>query len=281
MSEKHDLHSHSLASDGTLTPTELINRAKENQVSVLALTDHDTTLGIMEAQQAAKKAGINLLPGIEISTTWKNKTLHIIGLNIDPDYSELKLGLEQLQKKRTLRAEKIAEKLAKKNIPGALEAINKAAGKSMITRTHFADFLVSNQYVNSQQQAFDHYLGQGKSAFVSIQWAELETAISWIVNSGGIAILAHPLRYKLTASWIRRLLGAFKDMGGEAIEVVTGRSTEQDIFISAKYARDFDLLGSVGSDFHSPANVWVELGRLGSLPADIVPVWTKINCDHF
>ncbi len=281
MSEKYDLHSHSLASDGTLTPTELINRAKENQVSVLALTDHDTTSGIMEAQQAAKKAGINLLPGIEISTTWKNKTLHIIGLNIDPDYSELKLGLEQLQKKRTLRAEKIAEKLAKKNFPGALEAINKAAGKSMITRTHFADFLVSNQYVNSQQQAFDHYLGQGKPAFVSIQWAELETAISWIVNSGGIAILAHPLRYKLTASWIRRLLSAFKDMGGEAIEVVTGRSTEQDIFISAKYARDFDLLGSVGSDFHSPANVWVELGRLAPLPADIVPVWTKINCDHF
>ncbi len=276
MPEKYDLHCHSLASDGTLSPTELINRAKEHQVSVLSLTDHDTTAGIAEAQQAANQTGIKLLPGIELSASWKNKTLHIIGINIDPEYSELKSGIEQLQKKRLQRAEKIAEKLAKKNITGALEAIKKTAGKSMITRTHFADFLVANQHVNSQQQAFDHYLGEGKPAFVSIQWAELEAAISWIVNSGGLAILAHPLRYKLTASWIKRLLGAFKDMGGEAIEVVTGRSTEQDIFISAKYARDFDLLGSVGSDFHSPANVWVELGRLAPLPADITPVWTKL-----
>jgi predicted metal-dependent phosphoesterase TrpH len=277
MPEKYDLHCHSLASDGTLTPTEIVNRAKEQQVSTLALTDHDTTSGIVEARQAARKAGINLVPGIEISATWKNKTLHILGLNIDPENSELKTGIEKLQKKRLLRAKKIAEKLAKKNIGGALETITKAAGNSMITRTHFADFLLSNQHVNSQQQAFDYYLGQGKPAYVAMQWAELESVISWINNSGGIAVLAHPLRYKLTASWIKRLLAAFKAMGGEAIEVITGRSTEQDIFISAKYARDFDLSGSVGSDFHSPTNVWVELGRLAPLPADITPVWSKMD----
>lgn len=273
MPEKYDLHCHSTASDGSLTPTELVQRASNNGVTHLSLTDHDTTAGILEAQTAADKVGIKLIPGIELSVNWQNKNLHIIGLNINPDFPELSQGIADLQTTRKERAEKIAQKLAKKNIDGALEAVKKTAGKGMITRLHFANFLVYNNHVETQQKAFDKFLGGGKPAFVATQWPELEIVISWIINSGGIPIIAHPLRYKLTASWMRRLLSTFKELGGEGIEIVTGRSSTDDIYKTRKYAKDFGLSGSVGSDFHSPDNVWVELGRLAELPADIKPVW--------
>ncbi len=273
MPEKYDLHCHSTASDGSLAPTKLIQRAKDNDVTHLSLTDHDTIAGIVEAQVAADRVGINLIPGIELSVNWQNKTLHIIGLNINPDFPDLSQGIAELQITRKKRAEKIAQKLAKKNIDGALEAVKKLAGKGMITRLHFANFLVSNNHVETQQKAFDKFLGKGKPAFVKTQWPELEIAMSWIINSGGLPIIAHPLRYKLTASWMRRLLSTFKELGGAGIEVVTGRSSADDIYQTGKYAKDFGLSGSVGSDFHSPDNVWVELGRLAELPSEIKPVW--------
>jgi hypothetical protein len=178
---------------------------------------------------------------------------------------------------RIERAEKIADKLEKKRIPGALEAVKKAAGEGMITRTHFADFLLSQFHVSTQQEAFDRYLGTGKAAYVSTTWAELDLAVSWITESGGVAVLAHPLRYKLTASWMKRLLAAFKETGGLGIEVVTGRCNSDEIKLAAGYAKRFELAGSVGSDFHSPANQWVELGRLAPLPEGVKPVWELLN----
>jgi predicted metal-dependent phosphoesterase TrpH len=273
MPETYDLHCHSLASDGALSPTELVQRAHEQGVTSLALTDHDTIAGLAEAQTAALTSSIQLIPGIEFSTTWQNKCLHIIGLGINPDFPPLREATVSLQAMRMERAEKIADKLEKKHIPGALEAVKKAAGQGMITRSHFADFLLSQFHVSTQQEAFDRYLGAGKPAFVSTTWNEMELAINWITESGGIAVLAHPLRYNLTASWMKRLLGAFKEAGGLGIEVVTGRYNADEIKTVASYATRFELRGSVGSDFHSPANPWVELGRLAPLPENVTPVW--------
>ncbi|WP_340121999.1 PHP domain-containing protein [Methylobacter svalbardensis] len=277
MPENYDLHCHSTASDGALSPTALVQRAHEHGVTSLALTDHDTVAGIAEAQTAAIETGIHLIPGIELSASWQNKCFHIVGLGIDPDYPPLREATLNLQIMRTERAEKIAAKLEKKRIPGALEAVKKAAGDGMITRSHFADFLLSQFHVSTQQEAFDRYLGAGKAAFVPTTWSDLELAVSWITGSGGVAVLAHPLRYKLTASWMKRLLAAFKEVGGLGIEVVTGRYNADEIKIVAAYATRFELAGSVGSDFHNPANPWVELGRLGSLPANITPIWELLK----
>jgi hypothetical protein len=280
MPENYDLHCHSTASDGALSPTALVQRAQEHGVTSLALTDHDTVAGLNEAQAAATATGIKLITGIELSTSWQNKCFHIVGLGIDPDYAPLRDATRNLQIMRTERAEKIADKLEKKRIPGALEAVKKAAGEGMITRSHFADFLLSQFHVSTQQEAFDRYLGAGKAAFVSTTWTELELALNWITQSGGVAVLAHPLRYKLTASWMKRLLTAFKEAGGLGIEVVTGRYNSDEIKTVAGYATRFELAGSVGSDFHSPANQWVELGRLAPLPENIKPVWELLRNVH-
>lgn len=274
---RYDFHCHSTASDGALTPSELIHRAHQQGVNILSLTDHDCTDGLKEASDTAKQTGIKLIPGVEISTTWNNKCLHIIGLNINPDHSPLHEGLINLQHIRVQRAKKIAEKLAKKRIPDAYEAVRERAGKGMITRTHFADFLLHEGYVTTKQEAFNHYLSKGKPGFVHTEWVELEHALSWITDSGGIAILAHPFRYKLTASWIRHLLTDFKAKGGQALEVVTGQSTPEEIRLAADYAERFELAGSVGSDFHSPDNPWVELGRLQPLPEKTRPIWELLD----
>lgn len=273
MIEKYDLHSHSTASDGTLSPTDLVLRAKEKGVTTLALTDHDTINGQAEAAELAAENKIKLIPGIEISTTWERKCFHIVGLNIDTSNTTLTTGIADLQSLRTERAKKIALKLEKKRIPNAYEAVVKLANGGMITRAHFSQFLLANHYVSTQQEAFDRYLGDGKPAFLSTVWADLHTAIEWINQAGGVAVIAHPLRYKMTATWMKRFLSFFKEAGGQGIEVVTGRSTPDEIHRSCLYAERFGLAGSVGSDFHSPDNRWVELGRLAPLPDKIQPVW--------
>jgi 3',5'-nucleoside bisphosphate phosphatase len=273
MTEKYDLHCHSTVSDGVLSPTQLVQRAHGQGVTALALTDHDTTAGYEEAQVAANKANLTLIAGIELSASWQGKSFHIVGLGINPDYSPLLEATRHLQTVRLSRAKEIAEKLEHKRITGALEAVMKAAGDGMITRTHFADFLVSQNHVSSQQEAFDRYLAKGKPAYVATVWAELELAVSWITQSGGAAVIAHPLRYNLTTKVMKRFLTAFKQAGGQGIEVITGRCNADEIKLAAKYASDFDLAGSAGSDFHSPENPWVELGRLAPLPANIKPVW--------
>ena len=276
ISERYDLHCHSTASDGLLSPADVVCRAQQQGVTALALTDHDTTAGLAEAEACAKQAGIKLIPGIELSTNWQNQCLHIVGLGINPDYLPLANATVNLQNTRLERAEKIAEKLAKKNIPGALEGVLKVAGEGMITRSHFAEFLVSQHHVSTPQEAFDRYLGKGKSAYVSTTWADLVQGISWINESGGVAVLAHPLRYQLSAKWMKRLLGAFKEAGGAGIEVITGRTNPEEIKRVAHYATSFELAGSTGSDFHAP-DQWVELGRLAALPNSIKPIWELLN----
>ena len=273
MTEIYDLHCHSIASDGSLTPTEVVERAHQKGVTSLALTDHDTINGQAEAAKAALANNINFIPGIEISTTWENKCFHILGLNIDPQNTTLVSGIKDLQILRTDRAKKIALKLEKRRVPDAYEAVVKMAQGGMITRAHFATFLLEKNYVTTQQQAFDRYLGKGKTAFVSTVWADLTEAVDWINQAGGIAVLAHPLRYKLTASWMKRFLASFKEAGGRGIEVVTGRSSAEEIRRSMIYANQYQLAASVGSDFHTPANQWVELGKLAPLPDNIQPVW--------
>jgi len=277
MTELYDLHCHSTASDGALSPTELVQRAHQYAVTSLAVTDHDTTAGLAEAQLCAATTGIKLIAGIELSTIWQDKCFHIVGLGIDPDYKPLAQATHSLQSTRLERAEKIAQKLEKKRIPGALEAVMNAAGDGMITRTHFADFLLSQNHVSNQQEAFDRYLAKGKSAYVSTSWAELELAVNWITGSGGVAVLAHPLRYRLTANWMQRLLTAFRDAGGQGIEVITSRINADEIRLVADYALRFDLAGSMGSDFHNAVNPWVELGRLAPLPKNIKPVWELLG----
>ena len=278
MPEIYDLHCHSTASDGALSPAELVHRAKEFGVTSLALTDHDTVAGLKEAQNEADLSAIRLIPGIELSTSWKNKCFHIVGLGINPAFPALAEATRNLQIMRFERAQKIADKLEKKGISGAMEAVNNAVGpEGMITRSHFADFLLAHCHVSTQQEAFDRYLGAGKPAYAPTLWAEMEQAIQWITESGGVAVLAHPLRYKLTGSWINRLLSAFKEVGGAGIEVVTGRYNKDEIHVVANYARRYDLAGSVGSDFHSPDLQWVELGRLAPLPENIKPIWELLH----
>ncbi|MEO1867359.1 MAG: PHP domain-containing protein [Methylococcales bacterium] len=273
MTFKIDLHSHSYFSDGALSPEQLIIRAETQQVSHLALTDHDTVAGLVEAHSYCQASPLTLINGIELSTTWNNQCFHILGLNIDPTNSTLQRGTLLLGQTRLERAEKIASKLSKRGILGAMDYVLNKAGQGMITRSHFAQYLLEENHVSSFQNAFDKYLGDGKSAFVSTSWVELETAVNWITDAGGHAIIAHPLRYKLTTSKLKRLLTAFKLAGGVGIEVVTGNNNPDDIRKASQFARTFDLYGSVGSDFHSDKNKWVELGRLAPLPPDIKPIW--------
>jgi predicted metal-dependent phosphoesterase TrpH len=277
MTVKYDLHSHSTASDGALSPTALVKRAKAHQVTTLALTDHDTISGLPEAIIAAQSMEIRLITGIELSTTWHKRCLHILGLNINLQSSPLLAGIQHQQRLRAQRAKAISLKLEKQGIYGAYEAVSVAVGQGMITRSHFADFLLKENYISQTQEAFDHFIGDGKSAYVTTMWAELAEIVNWIKTAGGVAVLAHPLRYKLTASWMRRLLVEFKALGGVGIEIVTGRSSPDDIQLSYNYAKQFELAGSVGSDFHSPKNKWIELGRLSLLPNGIPSIWERFD----
>lgn len=277
MPELYDLHSHSTASDGALSPTELVQRAQGQGVTVLALTDHDTTAGLPEARQAAALAGIRLMAGIELSASFESHCLHIVGLHIDPEHPALQEGIARQQYIRDQRAQKIAEKLAKKGIADAYAVLRLAAGDGEITRLHFADFLVMQGYVQTQQEAFDRYLSKGKPAYVPTAWASLADCVAWINAAGGVAVLAHPLRYKLSSKWLNKALAAFKAAGGQGVEVVTGRASVDDIRMSQQYAIKHQLYASQGSDFHAPGNQWLELGRLAPMPVGVTPIWALFD----
>ncbi|MBS1213455.1 MAG: phosphotransferase protein [Proteobacteria bacterium] len=274
MHTSYDLHTHSSASDGAYGPSELVRQAASVGVTHLALSDHDSTAGLEEAKMAAQRHGIQLIPAVEISTTWLEKSVHIVGLNIDAGCDELRQGLHALKCQRVERAEEIGRRLAKHGIDGTFEAAARLAGTGMITRTHFARYLVELGLVPTVGDVFNRYLVRGKPGYVPTRWADLEKAVTWITRADGIAVVAHPQRYKLTASWMRRLLGEFKEMGGMALEVVSGCGHATDIQVSAGHARRFGLLASTGSDFHSPEHQWLKLGRLPALPADLTPVWS-------
>ncbi len=273
MTTCHDLHSHSLASDGTLSPSELVAHARRCGVAVMALTDHDETGGIDEAQLAAREQGLQLVPGVEVSVTWQGQTLHVVGLGIDHHNEALLQGLKGLREYREWRAREIGRRLEKRRIPGAYEGALSYARGRIISRTHFAHFLADNGYAASVRDVFRHYLKRNKPGHVPGRWAEMEQALGWITGAGGQAVLAHPARYDLSATKRRRMLGEFVECGGEGIEVVSGSHSRDDVFQTAKYARDFGLLASVGSDYHGPENPWVEMGRLQPLPDGCRPIW--------
>jgi len=270
----YDLHSHSTASDGSLNPAALIARAIEQGVDVLALTDHDGTEGIAEAQLAAKNTALKLISGVEISVTWSGTTIHIVGLNIDIANPTLQQGLQAMRDYRIGRAEEIAKRLDKAGISGALDGAKKYASEIMLGRLHFAKFLVEHGYAKDISNVFKRYLVRNKPGYVPGQWASLSEAVSWITAAGGQAVIAHPARYKITATKLRRLIGEFKEVGGIGFEVVSGRQHPEEVKKLARLAEKFELLTSCGSDFHTPDNEWVELGNLSTLPQHCVPIWS-------
>ncbi len=271
-----DLHSHSFYSDGILSPNDLVTRAHQQGVDVLALTDHDETKGLIEAQVTADALGVRLINGVEISVSWdRNQTIHIIGLNIDPNNEALQSGLASIRAERIKRAKKIANKLEKSGIDNVWNQIVAEAGFEAVTRTHFARFLVKNGHAKDMQQCFKKYLGNKGRAYVNGHWESLEAAVGWIVNAGGDAVIAHPTRYHLTRTKLEKLVVDFKACGGVGLEVVGQRYSEKEKAEMASLARRFDLLSSVGSDFHHPDNPYVELGRGLTLPMDSCAIWHK------
>lgn len=270
---RYDLHTHSLRSDGTLTPTELVSRAHAAGIDVLALTDHDVTDGIAEARSAAAQHGITLIAGVEISVTWQGQTLHILGLNLDIEQPGLQQGLTRLREFRQWRALEIGRRLQKKRIDGAYEGAARLAQGTIISRTHFARFLVDQGYVRGTQQAFKQFLLRGRPGHVPGQWAALAEAVSWIHSAGGQAAVAHPARYQLSASKLRRLLAEFRECGGDALEVISGSHSPEANRHFAGIAVEHGFSASAGSDYHGPEKTWMDLGRLPALPADCVPVW--------
>ncbi|CAK0757480.1 3',5'-nucleoside bisphosphate phosphatase [Gammaproteobacteria bacterium] len=271
---RYDLHTHSNASDGTLSPTELVRRARDRGINVLALTDHDSTDGLAEAEAEAIRLGLIFVPGVEISVTWENhQTIHVVGLQLNPATPVLQAGLARLREFRGWRACEMARRLAVHGIPGAFEGARALARGTIVSRTHFARFLVAGGHSRDVNDAFEHFLLPGKPGYVSGEWANLTECVNWIQTAGGQAVLAHPLRYPLSGSRLRQLLGQFRDCGGVALELISGRNNESQIL--ANYAHEFGLMASLGSDFHTPVNPHVDLGLLADLPNDVPPVWAN------
>lgn len=268
-----DLHSHSCYSDGELQPTQLVTRASQAGVNVLALTDHDTTAGLHEAQQAAQQTGITLISGVEISTDWKKHEIHIIGLNIDADCAALQAQLAAQLARRSERALTIAARLQQLGIADAYAGARQFAGSELIARPHFAKFLVMNGHAKDISAAFRKFLGRGKPAHVPAAWPTIVEAVAWIKQAGGQAILAHPARYRLTAAKLRILLQTFKEAGGVGLEVITGYYKPSEVALMADLGEEFNLLASQGSDFHGDSLSKVRLGVLAALPAKCRPVW--------
>lgn len=273
MSLKFDLHTHSTASDGTLSPAELVARAAVAGIDALALTDHDTTAGVQEAAAEARRRGIWLIPGVEVSVTWESRVIHILGLGVDPQCETLQAGLGKLVNFRDWRAEEMGRRLEKEGIPGAFDGARSLSNGRLISRTHFARYLVEKGHVSSVRKVFQRYLVYGKPGYVNGRWAVLQEAVSWILAAGGQAVIAHPARYRLTRSGLRRLLGEFSAAGGVGLEVISGSHSRDDTYKMATFARDFGLLASAGSDYHGPENPWIDLGRLPGLPDICTPVW--------
>lgn len=279
----YDFHCHSVISDGTLTPTELVDRAAGRGVKMMALTDHDDLDGLDEARAAAVQHGITFINGVEISVSWRSHTLHIVGLNIDPDHPQLVSGLREVRSGRGERAKKMSDALAKAGIGGVLEgAYQYTTNPNMIGRTHFARFLVESGHCKDVKSVFNRYLVKGKPGYVPHQWANLADAVGWIRGSGGVPVLAHPGRYMSGKSGMGKktmheLLGEFVECGGQAIEVVTGSHTPEQYAEFARYAAEFDLRTSCGSDFHGPGESYRDMGRLPDFPLGCRPVWELFN----
>lgn len=250
-----------------------MKRACACGVGVIALTDHDTTDGLAEARTAADALGLRLIPGVEISVTWGGRTIHMVGLNLDPSNAELQTGLSRLLAYRAWRAEEIGRRLAKQGIADAYQGAKAFSNGRLIGRTHFARFLVAQGRAVDLRDVFNRYLVNGKPGHVSGEWATLEEATRWITGAGGQAVIAHPARYKLTRTRLLKLLGEFRECGGVGLEVVSGSHSRDEVFNYACLARDLRMLASAGSDYHGPENPWIDLGRLPALPPACTPIW--------
>ncbi len=273
---KIDLHSHTTSSDGRFSPSDVIQRASEFNVDVLAITDHDTTAGLAEAANyiAQNKLPIQLIRGIEISTLWQNKDIHIVGLNIDEHNPQLCSLIEQQKQRRVERSQIMAARLEKVTREGVLDEVQTLAGDAYISRAHFAQWLVENGYAKSMQSVFKNFLTRNNPGYVPPNWCSMGEAISAIHAAGGQAVLAHPARYDLTTKWVKRLIQAFCEAGGDAMEVAQPQQAPNERRNLGDYAIQYNLLASQGSDFHYPSP-WMEMGRNLWLPKGVEPVWKE------
>ena len=273
-----DLHCHSTTSDGTLTPEELAARAKANGVDLWALTDHDEISAQQRALEAAAAQGMRYLTGVEISVTFADTTVHIVGLGFDHTDARLAEGLADTRDGRGPRAIEMGEQLAKVGITGAYEGALKYVGNPrLISRTHFARFLVESGVCRDTAEVFRKYLTEGRPGFVPHRWARLGDAVKWITQAGGVAVIAHPARYHFSPTVEYALFSEFKQHGGLGVEVVTGSHSAQEARRYADMAREFNLAASRGSDFHSPDESHIDLGKLAPLPDDLTPVWSLLT----
>jgi hypothetical protein len=273
-----DLHCHSIVSDGTLAPEALAKRAKDRGVELWSLTDHDEVGGQHRARDAALALGLAYVTGVEISVSFAGTTVHVVGLGIDPDDEELRQGLKATRGGRAERALEMARSLAAAGIPGAFEgALRYVGNPDLISRTHFARHLVEARVCADTQEVFRKYLVEGKPGFVPHRWATLRDAVRWITGAGGVAVVAHPARYRFTANEEYALFSEFKAHGGRGVEVVTGSHTAIEAARYAEAAVEFGLLASRGSDFHSPDESHTDLGTLPPLPAHVRPVWEALR----
>jgi predicted metal-dependent phosphoesterase TrpH len=271
---RYDLHCHSTYSDGVLAPAAVVARPAARGVDVLALTDHDEVSGLAEAARAAADAGITFVCGSELSVSWDDITVHVVALRIDPGNTTLTDGLDAIRSGRLTRARRIADALEVAGIGGAYEgALKYVTSERLISRTHFARYLVEAGYARDTKNVFKRYLTQGNPGYVAHQWATLSEAVDWIHAAGGQAVIAHPGRYVVDSAGMRRLLTEFRDLGGDAIEVLSSSHTPAQYIEYATYARAFGLRASCGSDWHGPDDSWMDFGELPEMPAGVVPVW--------
>jgi predicted metal-dependent phosphoesterase TrpH len=273
---KADLHNHSYYSDGVLSPSEVVRLASKAGCDLFSLTDHDTTDGIAEAKLEADKVGLNFINGVEISAFWRNMAIHIVGLGVDINNDILQAGLEHNKELRKIRAEKIALSLWRSGIRDALEKAQIISGGHMLTRTHFAQMLIQEGYCKDMKSVFRRYLTGKKPGGVRVDWKDFDEVINWIQSAGGKAFIAHPFRYRMTHTKIKKLIRDFKEVSGDGIEVVNANSSREEIALGNQWSEDHDLLASCGSDFHGWPNQRVQIGNLTELPNPKRAVWSHM-----
>jgi len=275
---KVDLHNHSYYSDGVFSPTEVVRLADEADCNLFALTDHDTTDGLAEAQQMADELSVNLVSGVEISALWRNMTIHIVGLGIDINNDILQKGLHYNQRLREERAEKIALGLRRAGITDALEKTQELSKTDMITRTHFAQMLIREGYCKDMKSVFRRFLTGKKPGASRVEWRSFDEVVGWIHAAGGLAVIAHPFRYRMTQTKIKNMLFDFKEVLGDGVEVVTATSTDEEITLSSQWAKEYKLLSSCGSDYHGWSNQRIQIGNLGGLSNLENAIWRYLPC---
>lgn len=275
---KVDLHNHSYYSDGVFSPSEVIRLADEADCNLFALTDHDTTNGLAEANQMADRLSVDLVSGVEISAMWRNMTIHIVGLGIDINNDVLQKGLNYNQNLRKKRAEKISIGLRRAGVRDALEKTQELSKTDMITRTHFAQMLIQEGYCKDMRSVFRRFLTGKKPGASRVEWRSFDEVVGWIHAAGGLAVIAHPFRYRMTQTKIKNMLIDFKEILGDGVEVVTATSTDEEIALSNQWAKEYKLLSSCGSDYHGWPNQRIQIGHLTDLPNLDNAIWRYLPC---